>query len=424
LSYADQLEDAKAAIQNEDFEKACELLGPLAEENHAEAQFLLGSLYVNGQGVEKDDTKGLSWIMKSARQGYDQARLRAFNIYFELASRGDASAMYNLGYMFLHGWGGEQDTDVGMGWLESAAKNGHDHSAKVLSGIYAEGKFGITPDEDKASFWSHLPAEFATGIDGTWSREVLDQGGQTTEPTFDRDAREYILEDIIVEGERVLHSLRMEMIKVEDLKYKIFNSLNSTDEFDITCERRNPSGSILTMRVCEAGYMKKARVEDMQIFLDGFMDAYVQDPGFPTRFQPLFPRSDDLLIGEFAHKAEALKKEMVELGSKHPLLGKVMMDEYELKQRYIVEHREKFKDSIMIGHPEPEEYFGDELKWLNIAFLAHYGGMIGEEIWHYWDDRFRSLIHQEPYRSIWLSSNSEAYADLFVSYVNRILSGG
>ena len=60
LSYADQLEDAKAAIQNEDFIKASELLRPLAEENGAEAQFLLGSLYVNGQGVEKDDTEGLS----------------------------------------------------------------------------------------------------------------------------------------------------------------------------------------------------------------------------------------------------------------------------------------------------------------------------------------------------------------------------
>ena len=424
LSYADQLEEAKAAIQNEDFNKSYELLSTLAEADDAEAQFLLGSLYIKGQGVEKDDTKGLSWIMKSARQGYDQARLRAFSIYFELAGRGDASAMYNLGYMWLHGWGGEQDPDVGIGWLESAAKNGHDHSAKVLSEIYAEGKFGITRDKDKASFWSNLPVEIAANIDGTWSREALDQGPPTTEPTFDSDAQEYILEDIIIEGKRVLHSLRREMIRVEDLKFEIFNALNSTDDFDITCERRNPSGSIITMRVCETGYMKKARMEDMQIFLDGFMDGYEQEPGIPTRFQPLFPRSDDLLIGEFADKAEALKKEMIELGSKNPLLGKVMMYEYELRQRYIVEHRERFKDSIMIGHPEPEEYFGDELKFLNIFYLAYYGGMIEEEIWHYWDRRLRSVIDQEPFRSIWLSSNSETYADLFVAYVNGILSEG
>ncbi len=198
LSYADQLEDAKAAIQNEDFTKSYELLLPLGEENNAEAQFLLGTLYINGQGVEKDDTKGLSWIMKSARQGYDQARLRALSIYSELANRGDASAMYNLGYMCLQGWGGEQDTDIGIGWLERAAKNGHVRSAKVLSGIYAEGKFGITPDEDKASFWSNLPVESASGIDGTWSREAPVQGGPPTEYTFDSDALEYILEDVTI----------------------------------------------------------------------------------------------------------------------------------------------------------------------------------------------------------------------------------
>lgn len=57
-SYAEQLEDAKATIQNEDFKKACKLLRPLAEENDAEAQFLPGSLYINGQGSRKDDTKG------------------------------------------------------------------------------------------------------------------------------------------------------------------------------------------------------------------------------------------------------------------------------------------------------------------------------------------------------------------------------
>ena len=427
FSNADQLEDAKIALENKDFEKAYELLSPLAEAKNVEAQTRLGVLYINGDGVEKDDTKGLSWIMEAARQGYVEARSRALAICLYLANQGDASAMYNLGVMYLHGWGGEQDTDIGIGWLESAAKNGHDHSAKVLSGIYAEGKFGITPDEDKASFWSSLPVEITAGIDGTWSREALDQGGPTMEPIFDRDAREYILEDTIVEGERVLHSLRMEMIKAEDLKYKIFNALNSTDDFDITCERIKQTGSILTRRGCDIGYLKKARAEDMQLFLDGMWDIGVEDPPgafLAQGFQPLFPRSDDLLIGEFAHKWEALKKEMVELGSKHPLLGKLMMDEYELKQRYIVEHREKFKDSIMIGHPEPEEYFGDELKFLNIFYLAHYGGMIEDEIWHYWDRRFRSLIHQEPYRSIWLSSNTETYADLFVAYVNGILSGG
>jgi TPR repeat protein len=160
LSYADQLEDAKAAIQNEEFKKARKLLRPLAKENNAEAQFFLGALYINGQGVKKNDTEGLSWLMKAARQGYPEARFRALSICLDLANQGDATSMYNLGYMCLEGWGGEQDTNVCIAWLETAAKFGHARSAKVLSEIYSEGKFGITPDEEKASYWSRLSEAF------------------------------------------------------------------------------------------------------------------------------------------------------------------------------------------------------------------------------------------------------------------------
>ena len=403
FSNADQIEDAKAAIQNKDFTKSYELLLPLAEENHAEAQFLLGSMYINGDGVEKDDTKGLSWIMKSARQGYDQARLHAFSIYFDLANQGNASAMYNLGYMCLQGWGGERDPNVCLGWLENAAKSGHDHSANVLSGIYEKGEYGITPDEEKASYWSNLPAAFSADIDETWSRE--DQGDPSTEVTFDSDTQEYILEDVIVSTS--LLSLKCDWYEAEDLKFDIFNSLNSTDEFDIKCEWRAPTGTRIKQRRCDVGYMKRARAEDARRF---------RDLGIP-------PRSDFQLALELAPKTEALNKEMVKLGDKHPSLAKAMISEYELKQRYITERRERFKDSILIGHPEPEEYFGDELRFLNIAFLAYNDEMMEEHVWHYWDKRFRSIIHQEPYHSLWLSSNTETYADVFVDYVNRILSG-
>ena len=236
LSNAGQLKDAKTAFDNGDYGKAYELLHPLAEENNAEAQFLLGSLYVNGRGVERDDTEGLSWVMKAARQGYDEARLRAINICLDLANQGDTAAMYNLGYMCLHEWGGERDPNVCIEWLERAAESGHVRSAKVLSGIYAKGKFGISPDEEKASYWSHLPAAFAAVTDGTWSEEASDHGGLPTNFTYDSDAQEWILEDTIVTGQRLLSSLRMEGIRAEEIKFEIFNSLNSTDEFDITCK--------------------------------------------------------------------------------------------------------------------------------------------------------------------------------------------
>jgi tetratricopeptide (TPR) repeat protein len=226
-------------------------------------------------------------------------------------------------------------------------------------------------------------------------------------PTYDSDAQEWVLEEIIVIGDRSLLSLRMEVYQAEELKFDLFNALNSTDEFDITCEDRASTGSRIKRRVCDVGYMKEARAEDARKFLT----------------MGIRPRSDYELASQFADKTEALNKEMIELGVKHPSLAKAMINEYVLKQCYIVEHRERFKHSILIGHPEPEEYFGDELKFLEFAYLAHNDGMLEEEMWSYWDERFRSVIHQEPYRSIWLSSNSETYADEFIAYVNTIISG-
>jgi hypothetical protein len=113
---------------------------------------------------------------------------------------------------------------------------------------------------------------------------------------------------------------------------------------------------------------------------------------------------------------------MIELAIKHPSLAKAMINEYALKQLYDAERRERFKDSILIGHPEPEEYFGDELKFLDFAYSAYIDGMLEEEIWSYWDRRLRSIIHQEPYRSIWLSSDSKTYTMKFITYVTAILS--
>jgi hypothetical protein len=184
LSYADQLEDAKTAIKNEDFQKAYELILPLAEENNAEAQTILGTMYVSGQGVEKDPTKGLSWIMKAATQGYAPARKNAFLLCLSEAQQGNTGAMYNVGYMCQNDWGGEHDTNACLNWLESAAKLGHMRSATLLSQIYTKGMFGITPDEEKVSYWNDIAEGITAGIDGTWTGTFSGMGGMPMTVTY------------------------------------------------------------------------------------------------------------------------------------------------------------------------------------------------------------------------------------------------
>src|SRR4030042_1201305 len=153
------------------------------------------------------------------------------------------------------------------------------------------------------------------------------------EKSTDSNAQEWIMDEITVIGQS-LHSLRMETVRAEDIKFEIFNSLNSTDDFDITCEyvAHTYLNSRIKRRECDVGYMKKAQAEDAYLYM----------------ILGIIPRSDLQLAKEFAHKAEALKKEMVELSLKHPSLAKAMINEIELKQRSIVERRGGFKQRLFI----------------------------------------------------------------------------
>lgn len=182
FSNADPLEDAKAAIEQQDYDKAYELLAPLAEDKNAEAQTRLGVMYINGQGVERDLAKGLSLIMDAAHQGYDVARACALDAYMDIAREGNTGAMYNVGGMCLMGWGGEQDKAVCLQWLEEAARLGHIQSAEMLNQIYKKGQFDIPLDKEKAAEWKDVASGFKKGIDGSWTGAV--PGGSGDQPLY------------------------------------------------------------------------------------------------------------------------------------------------------------------------------------------------------------------------------------------------
>ena len=49
------------AYNNEDYDKALEILSPLAEEGNAEAQNTLGLMYDEGEGVNQDYKEAVIW---------------------------------------------------------------------------------------------------------------------------------------------------------------------------------------------------------------------------------------------------------------------------------------------------------------------------------------------------------------------------
>ena len=133
---AGPLEDGVAAYREKAYAKAAELWRPLAESGDAAAQYLLGSLYVEGNGVEQDDAKALLWFQRAADQG-------------------DAAAQYNVGASYAGGRGVEKSYTDAAKWFRRAADQGVAFAQLNLGLLYAAGN-GVAQDNIEALKWLEL----------------------------------------------------------------------------------------------------------------------------------------------------------------------------------------------------------------------------------------------------------------------------
>jgi TPR repeat protein len=72
LAHAD-FQDGVDAYDRKDYETALKEWQPLAEEGDALAQYNLGVMYANGQGVPQDYVQAHMWVNLAAAQGYEMA---------------------------------------------------------------------------------------------------------------------------------------------------------------------------------------------------------------------------------------------------------------------------------------------------------------------------------------------------------------
>ena len=86
-----------AAYRAADYATALQEWTPLAEAGDAQAQYNLGLMYRNGQGVLQDDAKAVRLYRLAAEQGY-------------------ALAQSNLGHMYSNGSGVPQDYAEAVRW--------------------------------------------------------------------------------------------------------------------------------------------------------------------------------------------------------------------------------------------------------------------------------------------------------------------
>jgi TPR repeat protein len=131
-------ESQDVAVERGDSTAAMRELRPLAEQGLASAQFRLGLLYANGQGMPKDDAQARQWYEKAATQGH-------------------AEAQANLGVLLVYARGGPQDYKMAVYWFRLSANQGNDLAQRKLGLMYERGD-GVQQDFVRAYMWYSLGA--------------------------------------------------------------------------------------------------------------------------------------------------------------------------------------------------------------------------------------------------------------------------
>ena len=225
--------------------------------------------------------------------------------------------------------------------------------------------------------------------------------------TSGKEMLEFTMPEIVVKGDNSLTSLRSDVIRAEKLKFEVFNKLNSTDDYDITCEWRAPTGSRIKRWGCNVGYIKKAQERDVLLFLMGFIN---------------HPRRIEFLAAEYAGKTRKLNKEMKALAIQYPELALAMINAHEMQQYFRGERHKRFKNNIFTGSPKPNLLLNKIAIW-EAVFKDHRNGKLSDEIWGRWDSIYKKIFRYKSYQKLWESTKTQKYDDAFVAYVNEIISG-
>ena len=126
-------DEIEALYQDGKYKEALDAWMIKAFEGEAEAQFKVGTMFREGQGVTPDPEQSEYWYLQAARQDH-------------------IAAQYNLGHAFMSGSGTEKDEPEAVRWWTSAAEAGDDLAQFNVGRAYYMG-IGATKDESEARRW-------------------------------------------------------------------------------------------------------------------------------------------------------------------------------------------------------------------------------------------------------------------------------
>ncbi len=155
---ADQFGEGYDAYGLGNYQKALEILKPLAEKGDTRAQHTLGNMYFYGKGVSRDGKEAIKWFRKTADQG-------------------NADVQIFLGMRYYLGEGIPQDYIEAAKWFRIAAEQGFATAQFHLGLMYTNGQ-GVLQDNVQAHKWFNLSASLYHGEarkDAVKNRDIIEK---------------------------------------------------------------------------------------------------------------------------------------------------------------------------------------------------------------------------------------------------------
>ena len=154
-------------VEKDDLQ-ALDMFTMAAGQGLTEAQYTLGLIYYQGTGIDRDENKAKQWLEKAAQRGEANAQYCLGLLYAEssehkdmaqaaawwrkAAKQGHAQAQHNLAVLYLKGGGIDSDSETALNWFLREAEQGDPEVQFNLARIYSETR-GIKPSGSDAANW-------------------------------------------------------------------------------------------------------------------------------------------------------------------------------------------------------------------------------------------------------------------------------
>lgn len=193
-----EVAQAVEALKANDGQRAAAFLRPVAEKGDPSAQALLGQLYLDGIGIDKDLFEAGRWLRSAAANGEPSAAFalaeltadktltppgmdptntdarvqEATRLYLQSATNGSIPGQVEIGLRYAQGIGTAQDVIQASRWFREAANANSPAAQFNLGALHAAGALsGGSPDHasalpwfEKAAAQGHPDAQYNLGL--------------------------------------------------------------------------------------------------------------------------------------------------------------------------------------------------------------------------------------------------------------------